>query len=284
MDPFHESSFVSPLVLFYGNVEAFGLWRQKTLDTYTNMSLASSSYSDQHFEVFFFCSTAIPLFIMLGQTDAAADFYKAFGFGWHEEGFRNFEEHCTITCTYLPLSHESESTFTRLALFLSAREGDIDVAAVNKWMPSPQEFADMERLQPVPYFQNLSIYEITSFGARAFLKLGRDDDAYELARLAVSPEQNTVKKTTLVSCHSILGQVAAKRGELEAADGHFADALAEAKLSRLPMLEVLAARDWKRHALVAHGRSGAEADMVIDGACGKMGKTRKQLGSVLAAS
>ena len=142
----------------------------------------------------------------------------------------------------------------------------------------------MERLQPVPYFQNLSIYEITSFGARAFLKLGRDDDAYELARLAVSPEQNTVKKTTLVSCHSILGQVAAKRGELEAADGHFADALAEAKLSRLPMLEVLAARDWKRHALVAHGRSGAEADMVIDGACGKMGKTRKQLGSVLAAS
>ena len=72
---------------------------------------------------------------------------------------------------------------------------------------------------------------MASFGARAFLKLGRDDDAYELARLAVSPEQNTVKKTTLVSCHSILGQVAAKRGELEAADGHFADALAEAKLS-----------------------------------------------------
>ena len=129
----------------------------------------------------------------------------------------------------------------------------------------------------------VALYEITSFGARAFLKLGRDDDAYELARLAVSPEQNTVKKTTLVSCHSILGQVAAKRGELEAADGHFADALAEAKLSRLPMLEVLAARDWKRHALVAHGRSGAEADMVIDGACGKMGKTRKQLGSVLVA-
>ena len=58
----------------------------------------------------------------------------------------------------------------------------------------------------------------------------------------MSPEQRTEKKTTLVSCHSILGQVAAKRGDLDAADGHFADALAEAKLSRLPMLEVLAAR------------------------------------------
>ena len=105
-----------------------------------------------------------------------------------------------------------------------------------------------------------------------------------MSRIAVSPEQKTEKKTTLVSCHSILGQVAAKRGDLDEAEAHFANALGEAALSRLPMLEVLAARDWKRHALVAHGRSGAEADMVIDGACGKMGKTRKQLGSVLAAS
>merc|ERR1711988_1642895 len=86
-------------------------------------------------------------------------------------------------------------------------------------------------------------------GARAFLKLGRDEEAAETARLGVSPEQQTSRKTTLVDCHSILGQIAAKQGQLDAADGHFADAMEEAKLSRLPMLELLAARDWKKHAL-----------------------------------
>ena len=122
---------------------------------------------------------------------------------------------------------------------------------------------------------------MTSFGAHAFLKLGREDDAYEVSRIAVSPEQKTEKKTTLVSCHSILGQVAAKRGDLDEAEAHFANALREAALSRLPMLEVLAARDWKRHLLEPNGRDCGTAEEVIDSACAKMKKTREQLASVL---
>ena len=127
----------------------------------------------------------------------------------------------------------------------------------------------------------ISVYDITGAGARAFLKLGRDDDAYELARIAVSPEQMTEKRTTLVPCHSILGQIAAKRGNLEEADGHFANALKEAKVSRLPMLEVLAARDWKRHLLEPQGRNASEAESIIDAACLKMKKSREQLAPVL---
>ena len=122
---------------------------------------------------------------------------------------------------------------------------------------------------------------MTSFGARAFLKLGREDDAYEVSRIAVSPEQKTEKKTTLVSCHSILGQVAAKRGELEEAETHFANALVEARLSRLPMLELLAARDWKKHLLAPNERNCDRAEAVIDGACAKMRKSREQLSSIL---
>ena len=122
---------------------------------------------------------------------------------------------------------------------------------------------------------------MTSFGARAFLKLGRDDDASELARIAVSPAQKTLKKTTLVTCHSILGQIAAKRGNMDEADGHFANALEEAKLSRLPMLEVLAARDWKKHLLEPNGRDASEAEEAIDAACEKMNKARGELASVL---
>ena len=124
---------------------------------------------------------------------------------------------------------------------------------------------------------------MASFGARAFLKLGRDDDAYELSRIAVSPEQQTDKKTTLVSCHSILGQIAAKRGDLDDAESHFANALREAKLSRLPMLEVLAARDWKRHLLAPQGRECGAAEAAIDGARLKMKKTREELAPLLEA-
>ena len=84
-------------------------------------------------------------------------------------------------------------------------------------------------------------------------------------------------------CHSILGQIAAKRGNLEEADGHFTNALKEAKVSRLPMLEVLAARDWKRHLLEPEGRECGAAEAVIDGACTEMKKTREQLAPVLSA-
>ena len=132
------------------------------------------------------------------------------------------------------------------------------------------------------WFRRYSLYDVTSFGARAFLKLGRDDDAYELARLAVAPGQMTEKKTTLVACHSILGQVAAKRGLLDEADEHFARALVEAKLSRLPMLALFAARDCKKYALVPYGRDCSAAEAAIDEACDKMKKTRNDLESVLS--
>ena len=104
------------------------------------------------------------------------------------------------------------------------------------------------------------------------------------------------QKQALVQCHSSMGTAAAKLGNLEEASGHFARALQEAAASRLPMLELLAARDWKRAMamVVASGSGGCgcsavgvdmgaaadaadAADAVIDAACEKMGKTRAEM-------
>ena len=98
-----------------------------------------------------------------------------------------------------------------------------------------------------------------------------------------SPEQKTIKVTTLIICYQVLGQVAAKRGNLDEADGHFAKAMEYAKLSRMPMFEVLVARDWKKHLLEPNGRDCSAAEAVIDGACAKMKKTRGQLRHILGS-
>ena len=111
--------------------------------------------------------------------------------------------------------------------------------------------------------------------AEAFLQLGRDDDAAEAARIGLLPEQHTHDTFARGKYHRVLGQVAAKRGNAEEAGGHFGRALEEAKA--LPMLQLLAARDWKRSV----SASGGAADAAIDAACAKMGKSRAELASVL---
>ena len=116
------------------------------------------------------------------------------------------------------------------------------------------------------------------------MRLGRDDDACEVARIMVAAEAKLEWKSVLVDAHRILGEVAAKRGDLDEADGHYANALKEATLSRIPMLRVLVARDWKARLLEPNGRDCSATEAAIDGACAEMGargRTRGELASVL---
>jgi hypothetical protein len=122
------------------------------------------------------------------------------------------------------------------------------------------------------------LYGILCLAAAAFLRLGQDDDAEEAARILVSPKHHCTLPIDLAHGHNVLGQVAAKRDDLEAAGAHFGRAIEAAEASRFPLVEVLTARDWAR----AVGASAvAAADVAIDAACVKMGKSREQLASVL---
>jgi len=99
--------------------------------------------------------------------------------------------------------------------------------------------------------------------------------------MIVSPEAKIIFKPVLVDGWSTLGKVAAKQGSFEEADSHFSEARKEAEASRLPMLELLVARDWKKHVLLPAQRDCSPAEGSIDLACQKMKKTRSQMECVL---
>ena len=281
MDYFRASHFVTVLALWYGNRDAILLWHQKTHAAFEEIDLITSrAYQAECVEVFNASANGLPSMIMIDMLDEVSSILTAMGFTLDQEGFERIDSFAPVLCVVFPnAKKETQSIYYRLLVLLSSAPNTFDVAEVNTWMPTPKQLADMEK------DYNFFIYsaaDVTGFGARAFLKLGRDDDAYELSRIAVSPEQKTKKKTTLVACHCILGEVAAKRGDLEEAESHFANALKEAKLSRLPMMEVIAARDWKKYLLDPNGRDCSVAEATIDGACARMDKSRKQLESVLS--
>ncbi len=280
-DCFLQGCFMPVLSFRFGSItEAVDLYASKALACLEDIDLPSTKdFATQAFNICDICWYIVPWFIMIERPIEAASFMAACGFTWGKSGFGNFEAFLDALSAILPIfTRENENANFRLLIYLTTADNSLD-AAVNEWIPSPKKIAEMERDDLL--MKRMGIYELCSFGARAFLKLGRDDDAYELSRLAILPEQKVEKISSLVCCHGILGQVAATRGDLGEADGHFANALKEAKRSCLPLLEVMAAREWKRHLLAPNQRDCGAAEAVIDAACAKMNKTREQLASLL---
>jgi hypothetical protein len=266
-----------PLALYFGNLPILDIWLAKVMPVYEAMDLpVTRRFSVDGMEVFHLRSSC-SLFLLLGQPRRAHALLAVLGCVWSSAGF----ECCDALSAAMGKATSSlkpapDAVLMRLLMFLASPSPSpaIDTKA-GAWIPTPPQLAQHER--DYGYARQVGMMGILNLGARAFLKLGRDDDAVETAHIAVSVEQQTMQKYVLVECHSVLGQVAAKRGDVEDAGGHFGRALEEAAASRLPMLELLVARDWKR----AVGESGKAADAVIDGACAKMGRTRAQLAPVL---
>ena len=273
-----------PLVLIFGRIDALDVYLQKAILSWEELDFASKKdYASTAFEMSICMPYFIPLLLTLGRYSEAATILQVWSFQWNEEFDERFDPYIKAAIgAWKTFNFDNEKTCMRLTIFLVSSEGSIDLDEVNAWMPSPKEIATIHFGDP--WFKNGYFMDIANLGARAYLKLGRDDDACELAQLMVSAEPKIEKKWVLMNAHGILGQIAAKRGNLDEADGHFASALEEAKLSRLPMLELLAAQDWKRHVLEPNGRECRSAEAAIDGACAKMNRTREELTSVLTTS
>ena len=280
VDYFLNGCFVFQLMLVFGNLPAAKLWAAKAAAAFTQIDFASSpsKFATVMWEPFWARIVATVL-VRLNLKAEALAVLDAIGFSWSDRGFSLFEAFGAALAQALPgYSADEDAVYHRLLLYLASPQTAALDKEVGAWIPAPVALFELDRTSCYGYFI-AGTRSVLPMAARAFLQLGRDDDAFEVARLAVSiPESTVGRQYSTVECHSVLGQVAAKRGDLEEAGGHFGRALEVAKASRrLPMLELLAAQEWKR----AVSGSGAAADAAIDAACAKMGKSRAALASVL---
>lgn len=117
---------------------------------------------------------------------------------------------------------------------------------------------------------------VISLALRAYLRLERYDDAEKLARRGIKSEK---KKCVKVDCHIVLGRIAAAKSDLTKAEEQFKLALSEAITARLPLLEVVVARELLHFVLEGTGRE-TEAVAVIQQVCEKTGTPVDELDCV----
>ena len=266
-----------------GNLGAFNMMTEKIISVFKSLDLASrKEYAMHGMEFMFNLWNFLPSLLVLGQFDNIQSWMEIMGLGWNDSSFETIGGFMEMMKGMTPtVDPNIEKMCFKFIVYLADRKGVVVTAEVNDWMPSPAELIEMHKNYiPLRDFMQM---DIPSFAAKVYLKLGRDDDAYEIARLAVEPEEPLGKITTKMRCYSVLGQVAAKRGDLDEANKHFVKAVEVIKPSNFPLLGVIAARDWKKFCLEPNGQDSSAADAAIDEACTKMNKTREQLQSVFDA-
>jgi hypothetical protein len=259
------------LALNFGRVPALVQFAEDAAAHYKDMDLPRTRDFLGNWPEIMQGRCSVQLLVNLGRPAEAYAVLEAMGFGWNDEGFALHDLWFAAASASLPgWDQAADAVLQRLLLYLASPQSAVLDAEVGAWIPTPAAIAQHERDQPII---RIALMHMLGMAASVFLRLGRDDDAAESARILVSPEHGCVLPSDLVHGHRVLGQVAAKRGDVEATGGHFGRALAAAAASRMPLWEVIAARDWKR----AVPESGVAADAVIDAACAKMGKSRAQL-------
>ena len=107
-------------------------------------------------------------------------------------------------------------------------------------------------------------------GARAYLRLGKNEEAEATARGGLAEAK---KVTTRVECHRVLGIVAARRGDLKQAEASFVAGMEEARDAGLYLLDLLCARDVKQFVVGKSQGQADEVDAIIAAAAGRMNKT-----------
>ena len=272
-DYFRCGCFTHMLTLHYGNLECLRLWCTKTVAAFQQIGLAKThDYAAEWCEIMYAFPTGYML-LLAGEQTGLSDLVAAIGFGWDGVGFDKFIPTVSQWTTRNGnATKEGLKVFSKLLIYLSSPDGEIDSAEVSAWMPSPQDLAKEDKTF---YMYSFYIWNTLALGARAFERLKRDDDAAAAAQLGIDLHR---KKFVVADCHCVLGRVLARRGDLAGAELAFRSAIKVAQEARLPLLELIAGRELRKH--VASAASDGEA--TIDTACARMKKERAQFASLLA--
>ena len=78
----------------------------------------------------------------------------------------------------------------KLLIFLSSPEGAIDKADVESWMPSPVDLAELDKTCGMHVW---GLMNALALGARAYERLGRDDDAAAAAQFGIDQHKKKVQ-------------------------------------------------------------------------------------------
>ena len=151
------------------------------------------------------------MYFLIDRADVVAEFAEVLGFRWDGAGFELFFG--AVKASYgVMADYETYKIMHNLLLLNCLPDDAIDLTEVitqthkqihtkgtqhihtrvrlhvhtqaNKWMPSPSKLAKCER--DSHFFRTMGMYATLSIGTRAFLRLGRDEEALETARIAVS--------------------------------------------------------------------------------------------------
>ena len=180
------------------------------------------------------------------------------------------------------VAHLKEEFFVmrRLLVYLTSGEGNESTVSdeeASAFMPAPQTLVEMDRAAYIHLWNPASLVIL---GARAYLRLGKDEEAEATAQGGLAEAK---KVTTRVECHRILGIVATRREDSKQAKASFLAGLEEARDTRLYLLEMLCARDLKQFVFEkSQAGQAEEADAVISSAAGRMGKSTADFGMLLA--
>ena len=275
-DYFRACAWINVPGLHYGALDVVQTWCEKATGAWLERGIAKSHNYGDDTEIQWLLNGAIPVLLLLGERTKTASLLAAAGFGWDDVAFDAWWPAYDEMFGALGTAPKAPfHAIIKLEIFLASPDGALDPAEVMAWLPSPTELGELDKPWMVSTF---ALCNVTAFGARAYERLGEDEKAAETARLGVAQHK---KKIVVADCHCVLGRVAARGGDAESAEAHFRSAMNEARTARAYVFEIIAAREWKRHVLDAAGRA-AEADAVIDAACGRMGKDRATLESLLA--
>ena len=95
---------------------------------------------------------------------------------------------CTGTGTQ---TKELWITYVKLAIYLSSPDGKIDAATMSAWIPSPEDLAAQDRVYLAHAW---CLFNVLALGARAYERLGRDDDAAATAQFGIEQHKKKVRE------------------------------------------------------------------------------------------